>query len=278
MTNFYDDRGERIEPDVRQDYISLILKYWCDILQPDYFIPFSHFHYFQRRDSCWANKYVETGLDFKSDVSLKKTEILPAFTRYDVSRDTATGLEPIRLDVAHRDPEDFEDNWSDDLTSDDTSVIETYFRRAELIHGDINFITVRAGKSETTVTLSDQRFRRGLLIETPRNSFCEALRHEVFDDILIGNFAKFHLVGDWHGPETYPYLQPALPRFVDNGRAYSKAKFAAYREHYRKSAPRDFAIHTLQRSAQMKVRPALEKYPRLFASGAKLLSFVRSKI
>jgi hypothetical protein len=278
MTNFFDDNGERIEPDIRRDYISMILKYWCDLLHPNFFVPFSHFHFFQRSDSCWANKFVETDLTFISETPLIRTEILPAFIVYDVTNDRVAPLNPPRRDIEYRQPEEFGESWSDDLTVADKTDIVSYFKRAELIHKDINFITIRAGNSEATVTLSEGQFRRGMFIETPRNSFCEALRHEVFDDILIGNFAKFHLVGDWHGAETFPYLQPTLPRFVDNGRAYTEAKFATYREHYRRSAPRDFAIHELQRSLQMGLRPMLEKHPRLFKASARLLSLVRSQI
>jgi hypothetical protein len=278
MTNFFDDDDVRIEPDIRHDYISMILKFWCDLLHPDFFIPFSHFHFFQRSDSSWANKFVETDMAFTSETPPKKTEILQAFVRYDVTNDNVTSLNPQRQKLEIHPPEEFGDSWSDDLTTDDKSDIERYFKRAELIHKDINFVTIRAGNSETTVELTGGRFLRGLIIETPRNSFCEALRHEVFDDILIGNFAKFRLVGDWNGPETYPYLQPTLPRFVDNGRAYTEDTFADYREHYRKSAPRDFAINALQRSLQMKVRPMMEKHPRIFKASARLLSFVRSHV
>ena len=264
MTNFFDDDDVRIEPDIRHDYISMILKYWCDLLHPDFFVPFSHFHAFQRSDSCWANKFVETDLTFASETPFKRTEILPAFVRYEVTNDRVTSLNPQRRELDIQQPEEFGDRWTDDLTADDKSDIERYFKRAELIHKDINFITIRADNSETTVELTNRRFRRGLIIETPRNSFCEALRHEVFDDISIENFARFHLVGDWYGPETYPYLQPTLPRFIDNGWAYTEATFADYREYYRRSAPRDFAIHQLQRSLQMRVRPMMEKHPRIF--------------
>lgn len=278
MTNFFDESGVRNEPDIRHDYISMILKFWCDLLHPDFFVPFSHFHFFQRNDSCWANKFVETDLTFTSDTPLKRTEILEPFIRYDVTIDSLTSLNPQQRKIEIRQPEEFGDNWSDDFMADDKLEIERYFKRAELIHKDINFITIRAGNSETTVELTDRRFRRGLIIETPRNSFCEAIRHEVFDDILIGNFAKFYLVGDWNGPETYPYLQPTLPRFVDNGRAYTEANFTDYRESYRRSAPRDFAIHQLQRSLQMRVRPMMEKHPRILKASARLLSLVRSQI
>jgi len=278
MTNFFDENDQRIEPDIRHDYISVILKYWCDLLHPDFFIPFSHFHFFQRSDSSWANKFIETDINFTAETSLKKTEILPAFVHYDVTNDRVTSLNPQRHKIEIRKPEEFGDNWSDDLTKDDKSNIEHYFKRAELIHKNINFVTVRAGNSETTVVLADGRFRRGLIIETPRKSFCEALRLEIFDDILIGNFAKFQLVGDWHGPETYPYLQPTLPRFVDNGRAYTDEMFANYCRYYRKSAPRDFAINALQRSLQMKVRPIMEKHPRIFKASAHLLGLIRSHV
>ena len=40
-----------------------------------------------------------------------------------------------------------------------------------------------------------KRFKRNILFHSPRNSFMHAIKNNVFDDLLIGNFMKTYLSG-----------------------------------------------------------------------------------
>ena len=57
--------------------------------------------------------------------------------------------------------------------------------------------------------------------------------YEVFDDLLIGNFAKTTLHGSWPRSGLYPDFSPYVAKYSDNGRAKTKGElddyFAAYR-------------------------------------------------
>jgi len=64
-----------------------------------------------------------------------------------------------------------------------------------------------------------------------------AVEYRVFDDILIGNFARTTLHGDWGGKlgtaALYPDLCPYWTKFGDNGGARTAAELRAYFSDYR---------------------------------------------
>lgn len=64
-----------------------------------------------------------------------------------------------------------------------------------------------------------------------------AIEYEIFDDILIGNFAKTILHGNWQRlkPCTsplYPNFTPYVAKYGDNGRARSEEELALYFDAY----------------------------------------------
>jgi hypothetical protein len=64
-----------------------------------------------------------------------------------------------------------------------------------------------------------------------------AVGFRVFDDLLIGNFMKTTLVGDWHARNAaglYPDFTPFVCKYADNGGARSAAELAAYFAEYRR--------------------------------------------
>ena len=74
--------------------------------------------------------------------------------------------------------------------------------------------------------------------EAPRHSFVLAVKNQIFDDILIGNFMKTTFHGKWHAPPEgtispfYPDFTPYVCKYADNGRAKSKIELAAYKKEY----------------------------------------------
>jgi hypothetical protein len=81
----------------------------------------------------------------------------------------------------------------------------------------------------------------------PRTSLMAAIRHEVFDDLLIGNFMKTTLIGKWPGSRLHPYFTPVVAKYADNAHAYSAADLDAYFHSYRARAGR---IHPTPLAAQ----------------------------
>lgn len=40
----------------------------------------------------------------------------------------------------------------------------------------------------------------------------QAIRYEVFNDLLIGNFTKTPLIGGWLAPSVHPFFTPVIAK------------------------------------------------------------------
>ena len=129
-------------------------------------------------------------------------------------------------------PEEFGDNWSDELERGDVERIEAYFRRRELVRDDLDFINFRVGGRDNPIRL-DGRNGRGLTFEVPRSSLMAAVEHEIFDDLLIGNFMKatLHGVRSLYDAGRFNY---ATTKWGDGGRAFTRAEVRRYVGEYRR--------------------------------------------
>ena len=76
----------------------------------------------------------------------------------------------------------------------------------------------------------------------------------MFDDLLIGNFTKTILHGDWDLPSLHPYFTPYVARYSDNGRAKTKKEVAAYFEIYKARAQFAFMLHRFERESERRIR------------------------
>lgn len=87
-----------------------------------------------------------------------------------------------------------------------------------------------------------------------------AIEWHAFDDLLIGNFTRTTLHGDWwgkHGSEAlYPNFTPFVGKFGDNGGAYSAAELRAYIAEYERRGFTDFTLE----AADREVYAALQQY------------------
>ena len=77
-------------------------------------IPFSSFHQYQRKDSIWAQNYTTPVEAFA--VGLRpEFQYIPPFSSIDCSNLTVETYLPEELPVTVKAPEEFGDNWSDEL-------------------------------------------------------------------------------------------------------------------------------------------------------------------
>ena len=110
-----------------------------------------------------------------------------------------------------------------------------YFTAIEHLRTNIGFLRFRVGGEETLVELNKRRFDRGLTFEVPRGSLTTALKYEIFDDLLIGNFMRVVLHGKWGPNGLYPDFTPYVAKYADNGRAKTLAELREYhRKYYRR--------------------------------------------
>ena len=230
-------------------------------------IPFSSFHRYQREDSAWANDLVPGLEDYRSHAMENWPEILPAFVRVDCETDEVTPIDPPRSLHIIRKPEEFGDSWSDQLTAEDKGKIRRYFFAREALRKNFRFIEVSAGGSSVTVDLNRSKRDVGIRFECPRNSLMSCIEHELFDDLLIGNYMRTTL---FNVEALYPHFTPYVAKYADNGGAKTMRELGAYFRHYFMRDPVAHALRHLVDGSEMVLRTALPEGSAMFRAAKRV--------
>jgi len=225
-------------------------------------IPFSSFHRFQRTDSAWANALIPSLDDYHQGVRPGLPEVLPAFVSVDCQNDDLQTTAPVRAESALQAPERFGDSWSDQLEKSEETLLRDYFHRKEAIRRRFGFLTFRVGGRECTVDLRGSHRDVGIVFEVPRQSLMTAVRNQVFDDLLIGNFMKTTLYGI---SSLYPEFSPFVAKYADNGGAQTLDELSDYHRHYRRRDPVGHYLNWLECSADRLVRATLPEDSAAFS-------------
>jgi hypothetical protein len=224
-------------------------------------IPFSSFQRYQREDSAWANDLVPELADYHADALPNWPEMIPAFVRVDCETDEITPLNPRRAPQVIKKPEEFGDSWSDPLTDGDKTKIRRYFMARETLRDHFGFIEVSAGKSTVTVDLNRERRNVGIKFECPRNSLMTCIEHELFDDLLIGNYMQTTL---YNVEALYPHFTPFVAKYGDNGGAKTKRELTRYFGHYYMRDPIAHTLKCLADASEMALRRAIPEDSAMF--------------
>lgn len=239
MINFFDEQGRRIPPPAAKreplgpGIAGLLAHYGIKR-----FVPFSSMHRYNRTDSAWANEYITPLHAHAQGFSGAPGTLLPPYARVDLATGDVRGLAPAPApDVLER-PEAFGDDWSDELDGDDRAAIAAYLAPVVHLRRFLGYLNFRVGGKDNVFDVAREHFDRGITFETPRASLMTSIRYEIFDDVLIGNFARTTLHGDWGGRRgtdaLYPDFGPFLTKYGDNGRARSAAELRDYFREYRR--------------------------------------------
>lgn len=241
MMNFHDEQGHHITPPAVLKrragegvggQVARIAEAWG----VTHVAPFSAMHRYRRQDSRWADEGT-TPLELHADgFESKTTTMLPPYVRYDLVRDDAQPLDPPAADARVRLPAEFGDDWSEPLDAEGLEVGTRYFQSIEHLSSFLDYVNLRVGDRDNVIPLGARSFQRGVTFEAPRSSLVAALRHEVFDDLLIGNFMKTTLHGRWPRSGLKPDFTPYVSKYADNGGARSPAELRAYFAEYRRRA------------------------------------------
>jgi hypothetical protein len=245
MMNFFDEDGQRLPPPPKTPLgatLSSRVAYWG----ATHAIPFSAMHRFQRTDSVWAEPHASQIEEYPIGFDHSVGELLPGYVRYDCATDRYTPLNPARSRQELHEPQEFGDDWSQQLEPGERSALREYFGRFEHLRSNIDFLRFIVGGRETVIELRRRGFARGLTFEVPRGSLMSAVKYEIFDDLLIGNFMKVTLHGEWGAGKLYPDFTPWVSKYGDNGRAHSLVELRAYHHDYRHRAPADYLRHKLE--------------------------------
>lgn len=259
MINFYNHHNEFVMPlaaekkPCGQSYSYYMKKWNCN-----YSIPFSSMHKYIREDSSKMNKFITPLNQHYEAFNNTSGEMLPAFIIWDTLKEEFQKINPPQNDEKIKFPEDFGDSWSDDLTKEDKNLIKNYFNKFEYVKKKFGFFSFKIGNSEFNIKYSNKK--EGIEFNCPRNSLIFAIKNNIFDDILIGNFMKIRLI---NVPSLYPEFTPYITKYGDNGLSYSEGELKKYFEYYKFNSA-NFWLDYLKIKTEDIIRPKLEKYKNVY--------------
>jgi len=240
MINLFDTEGKRIEPRAAKKFpVGRDIKSGMKKFNSNIAIPFSFLHQYQRRDSFWANQYVTPLSLVAEDFSGDDDHILlPAFQEVELRDGTfsAYSINPEKLEIIEPVHEsNFGDDWSDILAERQVKQCRDYFYSISTLFknyksiilnvGGIEHEMIRAGKGNAKIKFS-----------VPKTSLLRAIRREIFDDLLIGNFMKTQII---NARSLYnPDFNFAVTKYSDNGRAKTSNQLKQYFNYYNHSRSR----------------------------------------
>ena len=259
MINFYNHHNQFVMPlaaekkPCGQSYSYYMKKWNCN-----YSIPFSSMHKYIREDSSKMNKFITPLNQHYESFDNTSGEMLPAFIIWDTLKEEFQKINPPQNNEKIKSPENFGDNWSDDLTKEDENLIKNYFTKFEFVKKKFGFFSFKIGNSEFNIKYSNKK--EGIEFSCPRNSFIFSIKNNIFDDILIGNFMKIKLI---NVPSLYPEFTPYITKYGDNGMSYSEKELKKYFRYYKLNSA-DFWLDYLKIKTEDIIRPKLEKYKNFY--------------
>lgn len=228
MINFFDEAGRYILPNAaKRDPVGVSVAQAVEDFNATCFVPFSSFHHYQRKDSIWANQYTTEVDAYARGFYLPQEKLLKPFQSYDRVAGVFTTIDAKKNPQAVFEPTVFGDNWSDELTPEDMSKVKAYFSAVEHLRLTLGFINLRVGGKDNVIFLGGNP-KKGVTFEVPRGSLMTCVEYKIFDDLLIGNFMKTTLHGDWPATKLYPDFTPYLCKYADNAHAYTDKAVADY--------------------------------------------------
>jgi hypothetical protein len=274
MMNYFTESGERITPiaaypkPLGYEYNEL-LKRW----QGTHTAPFSCNHVFARTDSQWAAQYETPQAAHRNGFSEKFGQFIPGYFAYDAEKDTITPTEMMPAPRAFRSPEEFGDSWDDPLEAGEHTELSAYIRKFEHLADKFQFINFRVGGRDHVVDLQGPK-GCGITFEAPRGSLMQAVRNEIFDDLLIGNFVKTTLHGGRRS--LYPDFTPYVAKYGDNGRAFTRAQLHDYFAAYRQAAGFQGWVDQMRVKGTRKVRNVLSANREVYLLARRVYGYLKS--
>lgn len=261
MINFFDEQGRRILPDAaKKEPVGPQIAALLHQFGIEYFAPSSSMHRYNRTDSAWADEYATPieahAAGFRSD----RSKILPAYVQFDLHRGDFRRIDPPANDQPLEPPSVHGDDWSTPLDGDDVERLRAYFHRVQHLRRSLGWINFHVGGKDHVIDIAREH-RRGITFATPRQSLMSAIEWQAFDDILIGNFCRTTMHGDWGGrignAALYPEFGPFVTKFGDNGLAWTPAELRAYFAEYLRRGFTDFGPAPAEQAMRAELAPYL---------------------
>ena len=237
MINFWNEQGKFItRRKFSEDHVGKQLSDMANVIGANNIIPFSSFHQYQRTDTIWAQEHTVPLDLYKKGIS-KNHNFIDPFVFINCEKDEIIKINPKKLNVKLKKPEDFGDNWSDQLNSEEFIEVKNYFLEKRRLEKIIGFIKIKVGGKEQTIDFKNN-LKKGVTFELPRNSLLFSIRNKIFDDLLIGNFMKTTL----HNMPNlkHKYFKHVITKWSDNGGVNTEEEILNYIQSYKEKAGREF--------------------------------------
>jgi|SRR5215510_6659688 len=287
MCNFFDEDGTRIlrDPALLAVPPGRQIAWNTEYYGTKFFIPFSSMHKYQRQDSIWTQRYATSLSDYARGFDSKSSEILPAFVKYNCMNDTWESIAPPETPSIIRHPKEFGDDWEEPLEKADVMTATQYFQAIFHLTRTLDFINLRVGGKDNIIELGRRKFNTGITFEAPKHSLMIAIQHEIFDDMLIGNFMKTILHGKLRSksPTMYPYFAPYVPKYADNGRAKSEQELVSYFKEYKKRRAQHgvhdrFLLHRFEERSKNMFRSYIPQHSAIYQTAKRVYYTVKGTL
>ena len=199
---------------------------------------FSSFHKYCRTDSQWANTYTTP----ESDLSRGWDNRIGYFKHFSSIKLSEEGFflkeehQPEENRLAILEPARFSDNWHQEATKRDLISLQDYLKEFHAISGSSGILSFRVGRQLITedyiVDFTNDRASRSshFTLHAPRKSMSRAAKERIFDDLLIGNFAKLYI---YSSPGSVSSRLKIASKYIDNLCIKSAADLLAFQAHER---------------------------------------------
>ncbi len=232
MINIFDEYDNFIEPiAASRPAPGKLLTYQAKKINCTHAMHFSSFHKYVRTDSKWANKYTTPENDlkrgwnneigyFKQFSSLQITE--NGFKKIDMQYPELNNL-PIQS------PAIFGDNWNEELTNQDINIVKNYLNIISNINK--NAFSIKVGSK----IINPDNFNNcpNLILHAPRKSLMRSIKSNIFDDLLIGNFAR--LIIPTKNKINFRRILAIPSKYIDNIGIQNIIELKEFLWHYRNS-------------------------------------------
>ena len=217
MINVFDDKNNFIEPiAASKPAPGLLLTSQAKKINCTHAMHFSSFHKYVRRDSIWANKYTTPRSDLKRGWD-NKIGYFEEFSTILVNHDgfqKVSSSYPEKNDIDVLDPKKFGDDWDQELKKGEFNFIKEYLNNIEKISKNSFLIKVGSRIIESDISLSKKNRSQKFIFVAPRNSLIKAIKLNIFDDLLIGNFSR--LIIPLNYSKNYRNLLKIPSKYIDN--------------------------------------------------------------
>lgn len=217
MINIFDQRNNFIEPIASSKPApGLLLTVQAEKINCTHAMHFSSFHKYVRSDSLWANKYTTPRSDLKRGWN-EKIGYFEEFSSLLINEDGFQKINssyPEVNNIEIKEPSKFGDDWNQNLKSDESKLVKDYLNTIEKISNNSFLIKVGSKIIESDIKLSKLKNSEKFILHAPRKSLIKAIKFNIFDDLLIGNFARLIIPSNKNF--NYRNLLKIPSKYIDN--------------------------------------------------------------